>query len=73
MGARLQAHTLKGAAGTIEADALEAIAAALEKGAEDGELESRRPLVDRAVEELGRFRSVVEAEGWVREGTAAER
>jgi PAS domain S-box-containing protein len=73
VGARLQAHTLKGAAGTIEADALEAIAAALEKGAEDGELESCRPLVDRAVEELGRFRSVVEAEGWVREGTAAER
>jgi hypothetical protein len=52
---------------------LEAIAAALEKGAEDGELESCRPLVDRAVEELGRFRSVVAAEGWVREGTAAER
>ena len=64
-GARLQAHTLKGAAATVGAQALLAIAAAMEKAAVEGDLDLCRGLLLNASEEFARFKNIVERDGWI--------
>jgi CheY-like chemotaxis protein len=64
-GIRLQAHTLKGAAATVAAEDLCAIATALERAATGVELDRCGALLPCAVEELERFRRTLERDGWV--------
>ena len=64
-GARLQAHTLRGAAATVSAESLHAIALAMERAGAAGELQRCGELLPRAVEEFERFKSTLERAGWV--------
>ena len=64
-GARLLAHTLKGGAATVAANALGAVAQAMEAAAGDGQLENCGELLLRADGEFEIFETVVEREGWV--------
>jgi PAS domain S-box-containing protein len=64
---RLQAHTLKGSSSTVGAEALQAVALAMEKAATVGELNLCRDLLPRAIEEFQRFRIALEHDGWVQE------
>ncbi len=64
-GTRAQAHTLKGAAATVAADRLYAIALALEQAGTDGRLDRCGRLLPAAVEEFDRFRNTLEQAGWV--------
>jgi len=65
-GARSQAHTLKGAAATVAAEGLYAIAVALEQAGTDGQLERCSQLLPRATDEFDRFRDTLERAGWCR-------
>ena len=62
-GIRLQAHALKGAAATVGAEALQAIAKAMEMDASEGRLDRGAELLVRAMEEFERFRSEVVRDG----------
>ena len=62
--ARTQAHALKGAAATVAAEDLHAIALALERAGADGQLGRCQDLLPRAKEEFERFKSALEAAGW---------
>ena len=64
-GARLQAHALKGAAATVAAESLCAIALAIERSGAAGQLEPCGELLPRAVEEFDRFKGTLERAGWV--------
>jgi PAS domain S-box-containing protein len=64
-GARSQAHTLKGAAATVAAEGLYAIALALERAGIAGKLDQCGELLPRAVEEFEQFKSTLERAGWV--------
>ena len=64
-GLRLQAHALKGAAGTVAAEGLRAIALEMERTAAAGQLEPCGELLPRAIEEFARFRTTLERAGWV--------
>ena len=64
-GARLQAHALKGAAATVAAEGLRAIALAMERAGTAGQLDRCGELLPRAVEEFERFKSTLERAGWV--------
>ena len=64
-GARRQAHALKGAAATVSALDLYAIALAMERTGAEGELNQWGELLPRAKEEFERFKSVLEHAGWV--------
>jgi PAS domain S-box-containing protein len=64
-GMRLQAHTLKGSAATVGAEALRWVALALETAATDGRLDDCRDLLPEATNEFDRFRRTVVHEGWV--------
>jgi HPt (histidine-containing phosphotransfer) domain-containing protein len=68
-GARAHAHALKGAAATVAAQDLHAIAVALEANLGDagtpGELDRCGQLLPRAIEEFDRFRNILERTGWV--------
>ncbi len=64
-GLRLQAHALKGAAGTVAAEGLRAIALEMERTAAAGQLEPSGELLPRAIEEFARFRTTLERAGWV--------
>ena len=64
-GARLQAHALKGAAATVAAEGLRAIALAMERAGAAGQLDRCGELLPRAVEEFERFKSTLERAGWV--------
>jgi HPt (histidine-containing phosphotransfer) domain-containing protein len=59
-GARLQAHALKGAAATVAAEGLRAIALAMEQAGAAGQLDRCGELLPRAVEEFERFKSTLE-------------
>jgi PAS domain S-box-containing protein len=63
-GARLQAHTLKGAAATVGAECLHAIALAIEEDASEARLDRCPDLLVRAINELERFKRVVQQGGW---------
>ena len=63
-GARMQAHTLKGASATVSAERLSADAAAMEQAVIEGQLGRCGELLPRAAGEFERFRSTVERDGW---------
>ena len=60
-----QAHTLKGAAATVAAEGLQALALAMERAGTAGQLDRCGELLPRAVEEFERFKSTLERAGWV--------
>jgi signal transduction histidine kinase/HPt (histidine-containing phosphotransfer) domain-containing protein len=64
-GARALAHTLKGAAATVAAEGLYAIALALEQAGKDGRLDRCGQLLPHLVDEFDRFRITVQRTGWV--------
>ena len=64
-GARLQAHALKGAAATVAAEELCAIALAIERSGAAGQLDPCGELLPRAIEEFERFKGTLERTGWV--------
>jgi len=64
-GGRLQAHTLKGSAATVGAEALRAVAQAMETAATAGQLDLCRDLLPEAIEQLDRFLTRVVDDGWV--------
>jgi CheY-like chemotaxis protein/HPt (histidine-containing phosphotransfer) domain-containing protein len=63
-GACAQAHSLNGAAATAGAEALQALAVAIERACGDGELRRCAELLPHAVREFDRFRSAIEDAGW---------
>ncbi|MBZ5620075.1 MAG: PAS domain S-box protein [Acidobacteriia bacterium] len=63
-GARSHAHALKGAAATVSAEGLHAIARAIERAGTAGQLDLCVELLPRAVEEFERFKSTLERAGW---------
>jgi PAS domain S-box-containing protein len=63
-GARSQARTLKGAAATVAAESLYAIALVLEQAGTDGQLDRCSQLLPRAIDEFDRFRNALERSGW---------
>ncbi len=64
-GARSQAHQIRGAAATVAAEGLRAIAMAIEEEGNAGQLDRCRELLPRAVGEFERFRNALELAGWV--------
>jgi PAS domain S-box-containing protein len=64
-GTRAEAHALKGAAATVSAQCLHAIALAIERAGSKGQLDGCEGLVRGATEEFRRFQRVVETAGWV--------
>ena len=62
-GVRSQAHQIRGAAATVAAEGLRAIAMAIEREGSAGQLDRCRYLLPRAVEEFERFRDALA--GWV--------
>lgn len=64
-GARLQAHTLKGAAATVSASSLSAVAREMERAASAGELKHFGELLPRAAAEFEQFKSTIEHAGWL--------
>ncbi len=63
-GTRSQAHMLKGAAATVAADDLRAIALAMEQAGRAGELERCRQLLPRVADEFERFKRALDWAGW---------
>lgn len=64
-GTRIQAHSLKGAATTVSAEALGAIAYEMERAAVEGNLEGVSKLVPKAKEEFGQLQEVLVDSGWL--------
>jgi PAS domain S-box-containing protein len=64
-GARSQAHMLKGAAATVAAEGLYAVAVALEQAGTEGQLDRCGQLLPRAIDEFDRFRKTLQRAGWV--------
>jgi CheY-like chemotaxis protein/HPt (histidine-containing phosphotransfer) domain-containing protein len=64
-GTRSRAHALNGAAGTVAAEGLRAIALAMEQAGTAGQLDRCGELLPQAVEEFERFRSTLETAGWL--------
>ena len=64
-GARNQAHGLKGAAATVAAESLSALATAVESAGENGRVERCQELLPRVVEEFERFRNALGSAGWI--------
>jgi CheY-like chemotaxis protein/HPt (histidine-containing phosphotransfer) domain-containing protein len=64
-GIRSQAHTLRGAAATVAAESLRAIAQAMEQAGTTGRMDHCGELLPRAVEEFERFKQTVERTAWV--------
>ncbi len=64
-GLRLQAHTLKGAAATIAADGLSAIAREMETAARDGNVARCGELYPLAANEFRQLKQTLETAGWV--------
>lgn len=62
---QLQAHSLRGSAATVGAEALCAIALAIETSAAAGHLDPCRELLPRAIKEFVCFKALVEREGWI--------
>jgi PAS domain S-box-containing protein len=64
-GLCMRAHTLKGSAATVGAEALRAVALDLETAATEDQIESCRELLHRAIGEFDRFRTKLDDSGWV--------
>ena len=65
-GARLQAQELQGSAALVSAEGLCAMALAMERAGNAGELDHCSRLLPRVVEEFERCKSILELAGWVR-------
>jgi len=65
VGARRQAHSIKGAALTVSAGALSAVAYEVENAAHAGELERAVRLFPDVSEEFEQLRTALSASGWV--------
>jgi PAS domain S-box-containing protein len=63
-GIRLQAHTLKGAAATVSAEGLHAVALAMERAGSAGQLDRCGQMLPCVLEEFERFRDALEQAGW---------
>jgi PAS domain S-box-containing protein len=63
-GARLQAHTLRGAAATVGAEALHSIARTIESDAAQARLDRCPDFLVRAIDEFERFKTTVAQYGW---------
>ncbi len=63
--AKRQAHTIKGAASIVGADALQALASEMEQLGEHGNLAEFTTLMPRLNEELMKFRNTLQREGWI--------
>ncbi len=63
-GARLQAHTLKGAAATVSAGALQALCSEAQAAAASGELRRVAALLPRLEEQLERLKATLRQSGW---------
>lgn len=63
-GAGLQAHTLKGAAATVSAMGLHAIALQMEGAGKTGRLDRVGELLPRAIQEFHKLKKTVEDAGW---------
>jgi PAS domain S-box-containing protein len=66
-GTRSQAHALKGAAATVSAEGLRAIALAIERAGAAGQLDHCGKLLAGAVNEFERFRGTLRQTGWIQE------
>ena len=66
-GVRFHAHTLKGAAATVSAEDLRAVALAIEDGVKSGRLDHCAELTPRAEGEFRRFRNRVALADWTQE------
>jgi HPt (histidine-containing phosphotransfer) domain-containing protein len=64
-GVRLQAHALRGSAATVAAEAVRAVAAAIEIAAGAAQIERCRELLAGLDTELDRFRAAVQKVEWV--------
>jgi HPt (histidine-containing phosphotransfer) domain-containing protein len=65
LGARSQAHALKGGAATVAAEGLRAASLLVEQAGSAGRLDQCCELLPRVVEEFERFKSTLERSGWV--------
>jgi PAS domain S-box-containing protein len=65
-----QAHLLKGAAATVSAEGLRAVARAMERAGGARQLDRCAELLPRAAEEIERLRNCLESAGWVETRTA---
>jgi HPt (histidine-containing phosphotransfer) domain-containing protein len=65
LGVRLEAHSLKGAAATVGAESLQAIAQAMETDAAEARLERCPDHLVRAIDAFESFKKRVEEDGWV--------
>ncbi|MGB6944368.1 MAG: Hpt domain-containing protein [Bryobacteraceae bacterium] len=63
-GTRAQAHMLKGAAATVAAEDLRAMALSMEQAGRAGELDRCRQLLPRVAEEFERFKRALDWAGW---------
>jgi PAS domain S-box-containing protein len=64
-GARLLAHSLKGAAATVAAEELCAFAGAIEQAGAKGQVARCAELMPRGMQVLERFRGALESAGWI--------
>jgi len=64
-GVRLQAHTIKGSAATVAANALSGIGAEMERAASASELDRVGDLQPRLLEEFERLKGTLERSGWL--------
>jgi PAS domain S-box-containing protein len=65
-GARRQAHKIKGAASSVAAMPLQAVALKMELAAKEGDLDAVRDLIPSAHDELGRFVEALQRGEWRR-------
>jgi HPt (histidine-containing phosphotransfer) domain-containing protein len=65
VGARAQAHTLKGSAASVSALGLHAIAQEMERTAAAGQLDRFGELMPRVAQEFARLKSTLENTGWL--------
>ncbi len=64
-GVRLHAHNLGGAAATVSADGLHALALALEQASTSGQMDHCRKLLPQVIEEFQQLKRTLDRTGWV--------
>lgn len=64
-GVRAHSHAFKGAAGTVAAERLQAIAGEMEKAGIAGRLDRCNELMPHAIEEFERYKNALEQSQWV--------
>jgi len=69
-GVHAQAHSLKGAAATVAAEALRAVALQIEQAAKTCDLDRCRQLLPQVEDQFHRFKTAIEQDGWVQQDAA---